>query len=61
MEYCDMTGCTDTAEFFAEFDEDGETTTYEICESCADYWTAHKEESPKITPYANRKEAAQND
>jgi hypothetical protein len=54
MEFCDMTGCTDTAEFFAEFDEEGETAIYEICESCAEYWTAHKEETPKITPYANR-------
>ena len=56
-----MTGCTDTAEFFAEFDEDGKKATYEICESCAEYWKAHKEESPEITPYANRKESAQND
>jgi hypothetical protein len=54
MEFCDMTGCTDIAEFFAEFDEEGTATIYDICESCAEYWREHKEENPKITPYANR-------
>ncbi len=49
-----MTGCTDIAEFFAEFDEEGTATIYDICESCAEYWREHKEENPKITPYANR-------
>jgi hypothetical protein len=58
MEYCDMTGCCDTAEFFAEFEEEGKKVIYEICESCAEYWREHKEENPKITPYANKERAA---
>jgi hypothetical protein len=65
MEECDMAGCYDTAEFFADFYEETETdlngVILEICESCADYWREHKEEPVRITPYANRKEAAQND
>jgi hypothetical protein len=61
MNWCDMTGCHDTAEFFAEFvntEETGpKTFVLEICESCADYWRNHKEETVKLTPYANRKAA----
>ena len=53
-----MTGCCDTAEFFAEFEEDGKKVIYEICESCVEYWREHKEETPKITPFANKERAA---
>jgi hypothetical protein len=54
MILCEMTGCYDSAEFSAEFDTDEETkeeTIFDICESCADYWSNHKEESPKITAW----------
>jgi len=65
MNQCDMTGCYDTAEFFADFYEEMETdlnsVILEICESCAQYWREHKEEPVRITPYANRKESAHND
>jgi hypothetical protein len=61
MNLCDMTGCYDTAEFFADFYEETETNLngviLEICESCADYWREHKEEPVTVTPYANRKAA----
>ena len=53
-----MTGCCDTAEFFAEFEEEGKKVIYEICESCAEYWREDEEENPKITPYANKERAA---
>jgi hypothetical protein len=65
MNECDMTGCYDTAEFFADFYEETETNLnaviLEICQDCADYWHNQKYEPVKITAYANRKESAQND
>ena len=54
-----MTGCFDMAEFFGEFDEDGTATIYELCESCANYWRNHKEETPKITAYLESAKAGQ--
>jgi hypothetical protein len=58
MDYCDMTGCHDTAEYYAEFLAEIETdlpaTILEICESCAGYWREHKEEKVKLTKHANK-------
>jgi hypothetical protein len=49
---CEMTGCYDMAEYSAEFlDTGADFIAYDICESCAQYWTNHKEESPKITAW----------
>jgi predicted metal-binding protein len=51
---CEMSGCHDMAEYSAEFDADEETNEdqiFSICESCADYWRNHKEESPTITAW----------
>jgi len=50
---CQMTGCFDTAEFYAKFTEELETdlsaVILEVCESCAQYWREHKEETVIIT------------
>lgn len=50
-----MTGCHDSAEFYAEFVDEMETdlnaVILEVCESCAEYWRGHKEESVKLTAW----------
>ena len=49
-----MTGCFDSAEFYAAFtekqEEDQNGLILEVCESCAQYWREHKEEIVKIVP-----------
>ncbi len=55
---CDMTGCYDMAEYTAEFEADEETNEeqiFSICESCAQYWREHKEETPQITAWRGTK------
>ena len=52
---CEMTGCFDEATYTADFFEAKELL--EICESCAEYWREHQEETPKITAW----KVAQND
>lgn len=55
MNICQMTGCHDSAEFYAEFVDEMETdlnaVILEVCESCAEYWRGHKEESVKLTAW----------
>lgn len=41
-----MAGCNDAAIATAEFWQYSES--FEICESCADYWSEQTEEQPKI-------------
>jgi hypothetical protein len=51
---CEMSGCEDFAEYFAEFEPHPEDTqsNFEICAACAKYWEEHAEEHPKITTLA---------
>lgn len=57
MDMCQMTGCYDMAEFFADFVDEIETdlngVILEVCESCANYWTNHKEETVKVRSFRN--------
>lgn len=54
MFICEMSGCFDMAELTAVFNQDTQTETFEVCESCARYWLEQPEQ-PKITRHRPRK------
>ena len=43
---CEMAGCNETATHTADFWQYSES--FEICETCAEYWINDQDEKPKI-------------
>jgi hypothetical protein len=55
MDWCDMSGCHDTASNLVRFTNKQETKTLlEVCDTCADWWSEKERNNLTIRRYENK-------